>query len=98
VAKRRKAYSAGFKAKVALAAAKGDKTLSQLTSRYTVHANQISSWKRQMLDGLPELFADGRRKKKGDHETRENELYEQIGRLKMEVDWLKIKVDNLGEA
>ena len=49
----------------------------------------ISSWKKQLLDTAPELFEDGRRKRKEDRETNENELYEQIGRLKMEVDWLK---------
>ena len=52
----------------------------------------ISSWKKQLLDTAPELFEDGRRKRKEDRETNENELYEQIGRLKMEVDWLKKKL------
>lgn len=97
MAKQRKTYTAAFKAKVSLAAAKGDKTLAQLASRYSVHANQISSWKKQLLDTAPELFEDGRRKGKEDRETNENELYEQIGRLKMEVDWLKKKVDDIRE-
>lgn len=98
MAKRRKTYSAGFKAKVALAAAKGDRTLTQLASRYSVHANQISTWKKQLLDTLPRLFEDCRHKKKNEQETPENELYEQIGRLKMEVDWLKKKVDDIGQV
>jgi len=98
VAKRRKTYSAAYKAKVALAAAKGEKALTQLAGRSGVHANQISTWKRQLLDGLPELFQDARRTRSDESETKENELYEQIGRLKMEVDWLKKKVDDIGEA
>ena len=98
MAKRRKTYSAGFKAKVALAAAKGDRTLTQLASRFSVHANQVTTWKKQLFDTAAELFEDGRRKKKNEPETPENELYEQIGRLKVEVDWLKKKVDDIGQA
>ena len=81
---------AGFKAKVALAAAKGDKTLAELVRQFDVHAAQISLWKQQLLERAGELFAD-RRRKKSASTVDEQALYEQIGRLKMENEWLKKK-------
>ena len=93
MSKQRKTYPATLKSKVALAAAKGDKTLSELSSRHGVHANQISKWKSQLLEGASELFRDGRRKKRDESTATEAELYEQIGRLKIELDWLKKKMD-----
>ena len=81
----------GFKAKVALAAFKGDKTLAQLSQEYGAHATQISTWKQRLLEGASELFED-RRRKRGAEETPVDELYEQIGRLKMELEWLKKKL------
>ena len=93
----RKKYSAEFKAKVALAAARGEKTLSQLAEQYSVHANQISKWKSQLLESVPDLFRDGRQKKKEKDSIREEQLYEQIGRQKVELDWLKKKLDQAGE-
>lgn len=98
MSKRRKTHSATFKSKVALAAAKGDKTLSELASRHGVHANQISKWKAQLLEGASEIFRDGRRKKRDDTSATEAELYEQIGRLRIELDWLKKKVDGFDEG
>ena len=91
--RQRKSYSAEFKAKVALAAAKGQKTLSELAEQYGVHVNQISKWKAQLIESASGLFRDGREKKKEQNSIREEELYEQIGRLKVELDWLKKKVD-----
>ena len=91
--RQRKSYSAEFKAKVALAAAKGQKTLSELAEQYGVHPNQISKWKAQLIESASGLFGDGREKKKEKNSIREEELYEQIGRLKVELDWLKKKVD-----
>ena len=91
MAGRRKRYSAEFKTKVALAAAKGQKTLSQLSEQYEIHANQISKWKTQLIESAPDLFRDGRQKRKEKDSVREEELYEQIGRLKVELDWLKKK-------
>ena len=85
--RQRKTYTAEFKAKVALAAAKEQKTLSQLAEQYGVHANQISKWKAHLVESVPNVFRDGRQKKKDS--IREEELYEQIGRLKVEVEWLK---------
>jgi transposase-like protein len=91
--RQRKSYSAEFKAKVALAAAKGQKTLSELAEQYGVHPNQISKWKAQLIESASGLFRDAREKKKEKNSIREEELYEQIGRLKVELDWLKKKVD-----
>ena len=94
--RKRRIFGASFKAKVALAAIRGDKTTAQLAAKFGVHANQVSSWKRQLLEGAAELFGDGRRRKKGEASASEDELYEQIGRLKMEVEWLKKKSAQLG--
>lgn len=86
--RKRRTFSGSFKAKVALAAAKGDRTLAELASQHGVYPNQISAWKKQLLDGVGELFEDGR--KRGQEESAEMAtLYEQIGRLKVELDWLK---------
>lgn len=93
--RKRKTYSAATKAKVALAAVKGDMTLAQLATKYGVHANQISKWKTQLLAQVPELFEHGNRRSKQEATSDESKLYEQIGRLKMEIDWLKKKCDSL---
>jgi transposase-like protein len=88
--RKRRVFGSSFKAKVALAAVRGDKTTAELASEHQVHASQVAAWKQQLLDQAAELFEDGRRKR---HEeaAQEQELYEQIGRLKMEVEWLKKK-------
>jgi transposase-like protein len=91
MSRKRRIFSPTLKAKVALAAARGDRTTAELAARFSVHTSQITSWKRQLLAGVPELFADGRRRPKEDTSADEQELYEQIGRLKMEVEWLKKK-------
>ena len=92
--KKRRIYGASFKARVALAAYRGDKTTAQLAGKFGVHSNQISSWKKRLLEGAAELFADGRRQK-DEPSVEEEELFEQIGRLKMEVEWLKKKSADL---
>jgi transposase-like protein len=91
MSRKRRTLGAAFKAKVALAAFKGDKTTAQLASEFCVHTSQVAAWKKQLLGGAVELFADGRRKRAEDDAAGETELYEQIGRLKMEVEWLKKK-------
>jgi len=96
---KRRVLSAGLKAKVALAAAQGDKTLAELSSQFGVYANQISAWKKQLLDQAPELFEDGRRRRRqAEQQSETAELYEQIGRLKSEVEWLKKKSDVEGSG
>ncbi|MEZ6050414.1 MAG: helix-turn-helix domain-containing protein [Planctomycetaceae bacterium] len=82
---RRKRWELGaaLKAKVALAAVKGDRTTARLASEFGVHTSQVTVWKKRLLEGVPELFADGRRKSSEDGVAAEQELYEQIGRLKM---------------
>jgi len=87
----RKSYNAAFRAKVALEAVKEEKTLAELSSIYGVHANQISRWKKQLLEFLPDLFTDRRKKKDKQQEELISELYRQIGQLKVELDWLKKK-------
>lgn len=87
--RKRVARSAGLKARVALAAVSGA-SLGEVASRFGVHPTQVAGWKKRLMEGAEELFADGRRKKQDD--VKEEELYEQIGRLQMELAWLKKKV------
>jgi transposase-like protein len=94
--RKRGVRGAGFKAKVALAAAKGDKTLAELTKQFDVYPAQISAWKQQLLQRAEELFAD-RRRKKAAAAVDEQALFEQIGRLKMENEWLKKKAAQFGD-
>ena len=92
----RKSYAAQFKAKVALEAVKGERTLSELASKYEVHPNQIGQWRKALLSGVSEVFSEKRRRKDQDGEAEKSKLYEEIGRLKVELDWLKKKGDLLG--
>ena len=89
--RKRRKFGAAFKAKVALSAIRGEKTLSELASEFGVHANQVATWKRQLLEGAVELFERGRPPDGQASSSNEEELFEQIGRLKMEVEWLKKK-------
>ena len=86
---KRKQHSAEFKAKVALEALKGLKTVTELGSEYAVHPTQISQWKRQLQSGAQELFGQSRSREASDQEATQAKLYEEIGRLKMELDWIK---------
>jgi transposase len=95
MARKRRSFSGAFKAKVALAACRGEKTTAQLAAEYEVHVGQITAWKKQLLEGVAGLFEDGRSKRAIEDGAEEEELYEQIGRLKMEVEWLKKKAAEL---
>jgi putative transposase len=87
----RKRHSAAFKARVALEAAKQTRTLAELARAFQIHPVQISQWKKQLLDGVESLFGDSRRREQDQSQALQAQLYEQIGRLNMEVEWLKKK-------
>ena len=91
----RKQHSPQFKARVAIEAIRGEKTLSQLGSQFKVHPIQIAKWRKAALEQVPELFVDGRTRKARGAEADNDALYEEIGRLKVELDWLKKKVGML---
>ena len=89
--KQRKRYSPQFKFRVALEAAKELKTINQIASEKGVHPNQISQWKKKLLEEGPDVFSNATVRQQRAKEAQEAELYEQIGRLKMELEWLKKK-------
>jgi transposase-like protein len=89
--KQRKSYTAAFKAKVALDAIKGQRTTNEIASAYEVHPNQVTQWKKQAVSQLSEIFSNGRARADAAEEDLRNQLYQQIGQLKVELDWLKKK-------
>jgi len=89
---KRKIHNAKFKSKIALEAYKGDKTAAELISLYKVSSGQISTWKKQLVEGAVQLFESGQAKVI-DESALTSPLYEEIGRLKVELDWLKKKVN-----
>lgn len=89
---KRRRHGEAFKARVALAALRGDKTLAELAGQFNVHPVQISAWRRQAREGLPGVFTDGRKKQARDAAPVQS-LYEQIGRLTMELEWLQKKLE-----
>lgn len=88
---KRKIFSAAFKAKAALDAFRGEKTINELASAYEVHPNQLGQWKKQAAEALPEIFSRRRSKSKAENEALLNRLYQRIGQLEVELDWLKKK-------
>ena len=86
---KKRRFDAAFKAKVALEAVRGEKTIAQLSSEFGVHVSQIRQWRRQLLEELPSIFVDGRKRSDKGSEQLTAELYRQIGQLKVELDWLK---------
>jgi transposase-like protein len=97
MARKRKSHGKAFKAQVALAALKGDKTVNELVGLYGVHATMIHAWRKQLVDRAEELFERGASTTStAEHEAIQAQLYEQIGRLKTELDWLKKKAANFG--
>ena len=89
--KERKSYTAAFKAKVALEAIKGQKTINEIASAFEVHPNQVTQWKKQVVSQLSDIFSNGRARAESAEEELRNQLYQQIGQLKVELDWLKKK-------
>jgi putative transposase len=90
--KQRKNYSAEFKAKVAIAAIKGDKTINEIASTFSVHPNQVMTWKKQALNCIPDAFSLKQARQTEADEELKARLYQEIGQLKVELDWLKKKV------
>jgi len=91
----RRKHDASFKARIALEAVKGEKTIGQLASEYAIHPNQIRQWRQQLLEMLPEIFSNRRPQQEKARDELEAELYRQIGQLKVELDWLKKKSKKL---
>ena len=89
--KHRKNYKSEFKAKVALEAVRGRLTINEISKEFGVHPNQISKWKKQFLESLPQIFENLKSAKTEEQEELVNQLYQQIGQLKVELDWLKKK-------
>ena len=84
----RRRFTADFKATVALAALRGDKTIQEISAKYKVHPNQVSTWKRQAMDGLGGIFSNGTDKARMDHEEEIHDLHAKIGQLTVERDFL----------
>lgn len=95
MAGRRKNHPAAFKAQVALAAVKGDRTINEVAAQFGVHPTLIHGWKKQLLAGAEAVFAPGARAA-GPPEDKSAERFEQIGRLKVELDWVKKKAAAVG--
>jgi len=89
--RQRRQYSADWKAKVALEAIKGQRTVQEIASHYEVHPTLVTHWKKQLLEGGAEIFSNGKRVAADADEELRAELYQQIGKLQVEVDWLKKK-------
>jgi putative transposase len=92
MAKIRKRYSAEFKAKVALESIRGQRSINEIASHYGVHPNLITNWKKQAIDGMTEIFS-GKHSGNGRSEKLHEHLYQKIGELKVELDWLKKKIE-----
>jgi len=98
--RKRRKFSGDFKARVALEAIRGERTINEIAATHGVHPNQVSQWKTQLLENLPEVFSGERdqAKKRMMVQKERDELYRQIGQLKVEIDWLKKKTDPFFEG
>lgn len=88
----KKQYDGRFKAQVALEAIKNQRTVGEIAGEYSIHPSQIHKWKKQVLSELPSIFSDNGKQLQQDNDKLQSELYQQIGKLKVELDWLKKKV------
>ncbi|MET4694661.1 helix-turn-helix domain-containing protein [Endozoicomonas lisbonensis] len=94
MSRKRKQYSSNFKAKVALAAIKGDQTTSELAAHFQIHPTMVSAWKRELLERAAELFGSKADKNSKSHQDEVDNLYRQIGQLSVERDFLARKLDH----
>lgn len=91
MSRKRRTFSADFKAKLAIEALREQHTLAELAAQHQVHPNQITQWKKQLMDSLPEVFGRRREQSVQDQQELTDRLYQQIGQLKVELDWIKKK-------
>lgn len=89
--RQRRQFSADWKAKIALEAIKGQRTIQEIASHYEIHPSLVTHWKKKLLEGAAEVFSNGKTAEAGADEELKAELYQQIGKLQVEVDWLKKK-------
>jgi transposase len=89
--KQRKSYTTEFKVKIALEAIKGQRTINEIATHYGVHPNMVTQWKKQALESLPDVFSAKRERIAEQEEALKAKLYQEIGQLKVELDWLKKK-------
>lgn len=92
MARQRRKFSSALKAKLAIEAIKGQRSVSELAGQHQVHPSQITQWKKQLLDSAEQVFSDGRVIEKKDQEELLAKLYQQIGQMKVELDWLQKKL------
>ena len=89
--RQRKQYSADLKAKIAVEAVKGQRTIQEIGSHYSIHPSQVTQWKKQLLEGAVEVFSNGKVHDAEADEQIKAELYQQVGKLQMELEWIKKK-------
>lgn len=87
----RKTYTTDFKVKIALEAIKAQRTINEIASYYSLHPNLVMNWKKQAIESLPEVFSARRERNEIEDQVLKEQLYQQIGQLKVELDWLKKK-------
>ena len=93
---KRRTHSPEFKAKVAMEAISGRKTIQEIAADHGIHPIQVSQWKKQLLESASELFTRGKKTEtKAESQAKEAELFQQIGKLQMELEWLKKKSQQL---
>lgn len=92
---KRRRFTDEFKAKVAVEAVKGQRTVNELAQEFGVHANQINQWKKQLLDGAAKVFGHGNDRESARTEEERDQLYRKVGQLQIELDWLKKRTGSM---